>query len=727
MAVIDGFGMLSSLGDTFQANNLARQQQEQAALSAQQANSVIPGIAPAVQPPQSVFKRILEGLNPSQAMAQQPQPARPSQITLDRSQPISGATNYFGKVAQIESGGDPNAANGSHKGLFQFGNNEWSQYAPPGSLPSDPRAQMAAIVPYTEDHNRALSAALGRTPTAGELYLAHQQGVGGALKLLQNPDATPASLGLGGNVANNGGDPNAPAANFINKWTSKFAGVPSPFSPSGETAIAQAASPPQTRIVNGVTQTLTPVGWSVAPSNTQALPPPNVQLASAVPTPNTIDPNDPPVAVPGFHGTWTRAAAAHTDPNDTSTPDASDVTAAQHSQFSAASPSGSPNPAQTADIVGSIPNNGTTVSLGGKAYGLPQISVLLNSPYPGAKAIGTQLLAKMASEAKASTVETVSPSDYAANNIPANFKGVVQKDSTTGKLTLTNLAPRGGINQAHVVGPGGALVDPTGKVLYQGKSNVELDDATTESMAQRLADGDPSVLMGLGRGAQGAANIIAIQKRAAQIANENGGPQSILNNKAGFAGQMAGARTSGAITAKIDTYANTANSAADIAKEASDKVDRTQWVPFNRLLQMGQAADSNPELAAFKASILTLANEYSRATGGGTMTVAGQQHALDMISTAQDRPAFNAVIGIMKGEIQRALEASHKVLKSNTSGGASSNVANPVEPLTPQSSAQPKPSGDDVRFLIAHPDGAAQFEAHFGIPAARFLGPNGAP
>ena len=38
---------------------------------------------------------------------------------------------------------------------------------------------------------------------------------------------------------------------------------------------------------------------------------------------------DPEVSVPGFPGTWTRAKAAQTDPNDTSTPDAEDVAAAQ--------------------------------------------------------------------------------------------------------------------------------------------------------------------------------------------------------------------------------------------------------------------------------------------------------------------------------------------------------------------------------------------------------------
>jgi hypothetical protein len=154
----------------------------------------------------------------------------------------SGDPAYYAKTASIESSNDPAATNGSHKGLFQFGPAEWAQYGGGGNI-FDPEAQRAAIQSYTADHNKQLTTMLGRPPTSGELYLAHQQGVGGAAELILNPDATPSSISpqLARNVANNGGNPNAPNSAFVNKWASKYDGIPSPFaSAPGQQAITGA-------------------------------------------------------------------------------------------------------------------------------------------------------------------------------------------------------------------------------------------------------------------------------------------------------------------------------------------------------------------------------------------------------------------------------------------------------------------------------------------------------
>lgn len=140
-----------------------------------------------------------------------------------------GSGDYFGKLAQVESGGNPNATSPTGaKGVFQFIPSTWAQYGGGADI-RDPKAQFAAVQKLTADNRSALSSALGREPTAGELYLAHQQGAGGAIKLLSNPNATPAQLGLGRAVAVNGGNPNAPAGQFVQKWASKFDGVGSPY------------------------------------------------------------------------------------------------------------------------------------------------------------------------------------------------------------------------------------------------------------------------------------------------------------------------------------------------------------------------------------------------------------------------------------------------------------------------------------------------------------------
>lgn len=159
------------------------------------------------------------------------------------SQPSSGGTgDYFGKLAQIESGGNPNATSPTGaKGVFQFIPSTWAQYGGGADI-RDPNAQFAAVQKLTADNRSALARVLGREPTAGELYLAHQQGAGGAAKLLTNPDATPAQLGLGRAVAVNGGNPNAPAGQFVQKWTSKFDGVGSPFGIAGRDSATMPAT-----------------------------------------------------------------------------------------------------------------------------------------------------------------------------------------------------------------------------------------------------------------------------------------------------------------------------------------------------------------------------------------------------------------------------------------------------------------------------------------------------
>lgn len=145
--------------------------------------------------------------------------------------------DYFKKLAQVESGGNPNAVSPTGaQGMFQFIPSTWKQYGG-GADVRDPRAQFVAVQKLTADNRSALASALGREPTAGELYLAHQQGAGGAIKLLSNPNATPAELGLARNVAVNGGNPNAPAGQFVQKWVSKFDGVGSPL------AFARPAAP----------------------------------------------------------------------------------------------------------------------------------------------------------------------------------------------------------------------------------------------------------------------------------------------------------------------------------------------------------------------------------------------------------------------------------------------------------------------------------------------------
>ena len=156
---------------------------------------------------------------------------------------------YLAKTAQIESSGNPNAHNLSGAdGLFQLMPETAQKYGV--SDTRDPMASTVAAARLASDNRNALAKALGRDPTDAELYLAHQQGAGGAAKLLANPDAPAASIVGAKAVMQNGGTPNMSARDFANIWLKKFANVSVPGgsaqSPAGPAKAAAAPpSPPQ--------------------------------------------------------------------------------------------------------------------------------------------------------------------------------------------------------------------------------------------------------------------------------------------------------------------------------------------------------------------------------------------------------------------------------------------------------------------------------------------------
>lgn len=134
-------------------------------------------------------------------------------------------SGYYQRLADVETGGtfNPNAQNpnSSAGGLFQFLSGTWNSYGT-GSKFGTGSNVSSAIAQLTKDNYGYLVGALGRKPSEGELYLAHQQGAGTAAKLLQNPNADAASIVGFDALTLNGGSLGMTAGEFANMWTSKF-------------------------------------------------------------------------------------------------------------------------------------------------------------------------------------------------------------------------------------------------------------------------------------------------------------------------------------------------------------------------------------------------------------------------------------------------------------------------------------------------------------------------
>lgn len=132
------------------------------------------------------------------------------------------------RTARLEnSDAAPNAVSPTGaRGRFQFIPTTARQYGLDDPEDVDKAANAAARLQV--DNRKALTAALGRPASEDEVYLAHQQGAGGAAALIQNPNlpATTAralaSDRNGNAVTVNGGKSGQTAAEFVSMWRDKF-------------------------------------------------------------------------------------------------------------------------------------------------------------------------------------------------------------------------------------------------------------------------------------------------------------------------------------------------------------------------------------------------------------------------------------------------------------------------------------------------------------------------
>lgn len=129
-------------------------------------------------------------------------------------------------LVKLESSGNPNAISpgGGYRGLCQIGRPEFLEYGPKGGGRLNPVDNLMAAANLAQCNARQLQYALSRKPSDAEIYLAHQQGVTGALKLLENPDKRAGDLVGNSHISQNAGNPNLPAHVFTDMWVKRFNG-----------------------------------------------------------------------------------------------------------------------------------------------------------------------------------------------------------------------------------------------------------------------------------------------------------------------------------------------------------------------------------------------------------------------------------------------------------------------------------------------------------------------
>jgi hypothetical protein len=161
-------------------------------------------------------------------------------LFLELEQKYRLPAGFLARTYQIESGSGANLYNPLSKaaGGFQFIPSTAKQYGLKD--PYDLAQSAEAAAKLAADNRAALQKAGIEEPTASQLYLAHQQGAGGATKLLTGVDKKATDLVGKNAVTWNAGNQAMTGYEFANKIMSKFEGggqaaAPSAAAPAGAT------------------------------------------------------------------------------------------------------------------------------------------------------------------------------------------------------------------------------------------------------------------------------------------------------------------------------------------------------------------------------------------------------------------------------------------------------------------------------------------------------------
>jgi hypothetical protein len=204
-------------------------------------------------------------------------------------------------------------------------------------------------------------------------------------------------------------------------------------------------------------------------------------------------------------------------------------------------------------------------------------------------------------------------------------------------------------------------------------TEANIDPKRMAFMVDQALKGDTTVYQNLGRGKQGAANLLALRGAVADEAQKRGltGADLAAIN-ADYQGQKAGLRSASQISAKVENAGAEADQLAPLAIEAGRQVARSGFLPFGRAQVMFNNQTNDPAMNKFATANIGLATAYAGAMArGGKATVTDNEHARELLSTAKSQEAYEAIVSQMQQEIAAAKRAPKQVrdnLRNDISG-----------------------------------------------------------
>lgn len=146
--------------------------------------------------------------------------------------------------------------------------------------------------------------------------------------------------------------------------------------------------------------------------------------------------------------------------------------------------------------------------------------------------------------------------------------------------------------------------------------------------------------------------------------------EKIQKGQLDFSGLKKEVAVAGAAAGKIAYAENEIKEIIPFVREASAKLPRGQFVPYEKLKQMGESAFSNPDLAEFKSYMNTLSNSYDLLAARGGTDMEKRKENRRQFETAQSPEALERVMQVVLKEAQasgRAARTSMDVTRKGDS------------------------------------------------------------
>lgn len=199
------------------------------------------------------------------------------------------------------------------------------------------------------------------------------------------------------------------------------------------------------------------------------------------------------------------------------------------------------------------------------------------------------------------------------------------------------------------------------KVTAKGEKPV-VSDEDAKAVAQRyVRTGDRTQLQGLG--VSGAARQ-KVNHYIAEVQKEEGlSDQDLGTRVAEWEGRKAGQRVLGTQEAKMGSAAFEAEGAMNLARGTIDKVPRTSFLPFNKLIEGYSRNTLDPNQVELYGRAQAIVNTYAAvmARGANITTDSARGHAAELLNTAGDHDTWNRMLDTMQQEINMAKGSPEKM------------------------------------------------------------------